>query len=110
MKKQLFLLFCLMISLSGFSQKNFWEKSTKENSLPIQRVQRTTIPDKFEVFTLDLQSFKAELLQAPKRELANSISNIILNFPNAEGEFESFRIYEASIMHPDLQAQFPDIR
>lgn len=110
MKKPLFLLFCLFFSFSGFAQKNFWEKIDKENSLPIQRVQRTTIPEKFDVFTLDLQSFKTELLQAPKREKSNAISNVILNFPNAEGEFESFRIYEASVMHPDLQAQFPDMK
>ena len=110
MKKLLFVLFCLMISFTNYSQKNFWEISTKENSLPIQRVQRTTVPLKFEVFTLDLQSFKAELLKAPKREILNSNSNLIVNFPNADGEFESYRIYEASVMHPDLQAQFPDIR
>ncbi|WP_299517826.1 reprolysin-like metallopeptidase, partial [uncultured Flavobacterium sp.] len=102
--------FCLMISFFSFSQKNFWEKITKENSLPIQRVQRTTIPSEFEVFSLDLQNFNAELLQAPKREFSNSLSNVILNFPNANGEFESFRIYEASVMHPDLQAQFPAIK
>lgn len=99
-----------MISFSSFSQKNLWEKKTKENSLPIQRVQRTTIPSEFEVFALDLQSFKEELLKVPKREMSNSLSNVILNFPNAEGELESFRIYEASVMHPSLQAQFPDIK
>lgn len=110
MKRLLLLMFCLMISFSGISQKKLWEKRTKESSLPIQRVQRTTIPSEFEVFALDLQSFKAELLQAPKREMSNSLSNVIINFPNAEGELERFRIYEASVMHPDLQAQFPDIK
>ncbi|RAR50460.1 reprolysin-like metallopeptidase [Flavobacterium lacus] len=110
MKKLLFLIFCVLISFSSYSQKNYWEKSTKENLSPIQRVQRTTIPVEYEVFTLDLQNFKAELLKAPKRESSQLLSNVIVNFPNAEGEFESFRIYEASIMHPDLQAQFPDIK
>lgn len=110
MKKLLFLIFCVLISFSSYSQKNYWEKSIKENLSPIQRVQRTTIPSEYEVFTLDLQNFKAELLKAPKRESSQLLSNVIVNFPNAEGEFESFRIYEASIMHPDLQAQFPDIK
>ena len=99
-----------MISFSGFSQKNLWEKKAKENALPIQKMQRATIPSEFEVFALDLQSFKEELLQAPKRERSNSLSNVIIDFPNAEGELESFRIYEASVMHPDLQVQFPEIR
>jgi subtilisin-like proprotein convertase family protein len=99
-----------MISFAGYSQKNYWEKSYEENSFPFERVQRTTIPSKFDIFTLDLQSFKVELLQAPKREALYSRSNVILDFPNAEGEFESYRIYEASVMHPELQAQFPDIK
>jgi subtilisin-like proprotein convertase family protein len=110
MKKIVFLLFCLLISLVSHSQKNFWEKMPNENVSPIQRVQRTTIPSKFDVYALDLQSFKAELLQAPKRETANTLSNVIVSFPQASGEFESFRIYEASVMHPDLQDQFPDIK
>lgn len=110
MKRLLLLMFYLMISFSGFSQKNLWEKKAKEDSLPVQKMQRTTIPSEFEVFALDLQSFKEELLQAPKRERSNSLSNVIVDFPNAEGELESFRIYEASVMHPDLQAQFPEIR
>jgi subtilisin-like proprotein convertase family protein len=110
MKKLLFLIFCLTITFTGFSQKNFWEKSTLENYSPIQTIKRTTIPTKFEVFNLDLQSFKAELLLAPKREESALNSTVLLHFPNAQGEFETFRIYEASILHPDLQTQFPDIK
>lgn len=110
MKRLLFLLACLMTSYTGFSQKNFWEKTTKESSSTAQRFQRTTIPSKFEVFALDLQGFKSELRQAPKRETSNSLSTVILNFPNAEGELEAFRIYEAAVMHPDLQTQFPAIK
>jgi subtilisin-like proprotein convertase family protein len=110
MKKLLFLIFCLTITFNGFSQKNFWEKTTLENYSPIQTFERTTIPTKFQVFNLDLQRFNAELLLAPKRAEFVVNSPLILSFPNAEGEFESFRIYEASVMHPDLQTQFPDIK
>lgn len=99
-----------MIFSFSFAQKNFWEKTTPDNSHLLQRTQRKTIPSKFDVFNLDLQGFKNELLTAPKRETSNAISTVILNFPNSEGELESFRIYEASVMHPDLQAQFPDIK
>lgn len=110
MKKTLFIvLFSLLFSIS-YAQKNFWEKIDETNLSPIQRVQRTTFPIDYDIYSLDLQNFKGELLKAPKRDKSNSLSNVILNFPNAEGELESFRIYEASVMHPDLQAQFTNIR
>ena len=110
MKKLLFLIFCLTITLTGFSQKNYWQKSTLENYSPIQTVERTTIPTQFEVFTLDLNRFKTELSLAPNRDGHALSSTTILSFPNALGEFETFKIFEAAVMHPDLQAQFPDMK
>ena len=51
------------------------------------------------------------ITEAPLRgTLLAKNSNIIIDFPNSEGEMESFRIVEASVMHPELQAQYPNIR
>lgn len=97
------------MTFSGYAQKNHWQKSSLEAYSPLQTLNRSTIPSKFEVFSLDLNNFKADLSVAPKREDFVQ-SNIVLEFPDANGEFQSYTIYEASVMHPELQAQFPDIK
>jgi len=33
-----------------------------------------------------------------------------VKFPNAEGTFDTYKVVEASVMHPDLQAKYPEIR
>lgn len=98
-----------MAIYTGHAQLNFWEKSARENIMPSQTIKRLTIPTNYEVFSLDLENFKTTLLSAPKREVSSE-SNLIMSFPNAEGELENYRVYEASVMHPNLQAQFSDIR
>jgi subtilisin-like proprotein convertase family protein len=109
MKKLLFLLCCLLTLSSGYAQKNHWQKSSAEAYSPLQTLNRSTIPSKFEVFSLNLNNFKADLSEAPKREDLVQ-SNVVLEFPDANGEFQRYTIYEASVMHPELQAQFPDIK
>ncbi len=49
---------------------------------------------------------KSPLWQTEAAE--NSVNIIVLPMP--DGSFQRFRILEAPVMHPDLQAQFPDIR
>jgi len=65
--------------------------------------------------TRDVYGFNAKLFSKfldksiPKREMT-VVSDVIISFPNSTGSVDLYRIKEASIMHPDLQAQFPDIR
>ena len=33
-----------------------------------------------------------------------------IEFPNSKGEFQRFSVFEASVMHPDLQAKYPNIK
>jgi len=51
------------------------------------------------------------LATAPQRFSAEAESNpVVLILPMPDGGFEQFEIQEASIMHPDLQAKYPNIR
>ena len=109
MKKQIILLFALVCFIPSFAQKNFWNKNQSADLLT-QRMPRETMPKQFEVYSLDLVRFAAELSKTPKRESKNINSAVILSFPNAEGQFINYRIYEASVMHPDLQSQFENIK
>ena len=106
MKKTLFYAFFLSVCFS-FSQNTYWQKQTA-NSLDVKE-SRKNLPTT-EVYSLNFNGLKSTLSNAPKRGEFTGQSNVIVSFPNAEGEFERFRIVEASVMHPDLAARYPGIK
>jgi len=112
-KKQLLLLLMTFCTMFLFSQNknSYWEKASNEkNENELVEKETSRLKD-FKVFKLDLNKFKMAIAKAPLRgSLLVKNSNIIIDFPNSDGEMESFRIVEASVMHPELQAQYPNIR
>lgn len=109
MKKPLILFLVFLTVTSAFAQENFWmEKQNPDLQNPLTA--RLTIPNEFKIYYLDLPAFKAELAKAPKRKVGEAKSTLVLPFPNADGQLEDFKIYEASILHADLQAQFQQIK
>lgn len=60
-------------------------------------------------YQLDMELLKSKLHNAPKRVLGIQ-SKAFLDFPNADGSMEVFRIMDYSVMAPELQAKFPEIR
>ena len=109
--KMLFSLLVMLVVNLGFSQNNkkkVWTEVSKSN---FKQTTQTSVPLKAKAFKLDLAAVKQVLSSAPKRgEVLPGNSNVILNFPSSNGVLESFRIVEASVMTPELQAQFPNIR
>ncbi len=109
MKKKLSLFIFTMSFMFVHSQNNiFWQKQAPANILDVKE-SRQNLP-KMQTYSLDFQSLKEYLKDAPERGSFSGNSNLILSFPNADGEFEQFRIMEASVMHPDLSARYPDIK
>ncbi len=108
MKKTL--LFIILMSTGFvFSQnKSFWTKEAIKSSAFIKQ-NKQTLP-KNQTFGLDINGLKQTLSQSPKREDFARQSNVIVSFPNSDGTMERFRVFEASVFHPDLQARYPDIR
>jgi subtilisin-like proprotein convertase family protein len=100
-----------LFSTLGNSQngKNLWSQTSKSKSTNSKKIARKSIPDKMLEYSLDIEELKTYLKDAPKRE-SQTASNVILSFPLSNGNFEEFTIQEASILHPDLQAQMPDSR
>jgi hypothetical protein len=46
---------------------------------------------------------------APSRE-TGEVSNVIIAFPNPQGKLENYRIYESSVMAPELAKKYPEIQ
>ncbi|UOK43612.1 MULTISPECIES: reprolysin-like metallopeptidase [Flavobacterium] len=89
------------------SKDALWKKSnTKETA---GRITQSNLPQK-NIFDLDLPTMKKMLAKSPKRDASNITSNTIISLPNGQGKLENFKVYENSVMAPELAAKYPEIK
>jgi len=109
MKKKILILSSLLIfSAAGFAQQNNWKKLTSKVETEV-RENNVRLSD-FTLFTLNVDDIQNQLKNAPDISAYPSQKGILLNFPNIEGDFDTYEIYESSTMHPDLQNRYSDIK
>lgn len=108
----LVLAFSLVFSQTNFAQNSssIWTKVEKSTLTSKNEVRRVHQPKEAQFFNLDLNQLKTLLTSAPDKKTFTGKSNLIIEFPTPEGTFEHFSVWEASIMHPDLEAKFPMIK
>jgi subtilisin-like proprotein convertase family protein len=97
------LLLIIFVIADAFSQP-IWRIAT-ESQITSERLVRDSHPNSYLLYSLDLEALKAKLHNAPSRNIAAGQSAVIIAFPNPQGEMQNFRIFEASVMHPDLAAR-----
>lgn len=108
MHKKLFLLLALIYTSFMFPQKsNFFQRETPAQISKVREIKRNLVNPK--TYQLDIEGLKQVLNNAPKKSSSSNNGGIVISFPNPDGELESFRVFEASIMEPELQAKYPDI-
>lgn len=102
----------LVILTTAFAQSStdgLWSKlDTKQ--VAGDKVIRSSFPSTFHLYQLNLNALRATLTNAPILFSNTNQSDLILEFPNAEGNYEKFKVYESSIMDPILEAKFPMIK
>jgi subtilisin-like proprotein convertase family protein len=109
MKKLLLLTVIAIFTIStGYSQ-TLWTKTNESRIGAAEKSERASFPTIYELYTLDLAAMKNALQKAPSRD-SEQVSTVIIQFPNAEGQLEKFRIYESSIMEAPLAERHPDIK
>ncbi|WP_299367458.1 immunoglobulin-like domain-containing protein [Winogradskyella sp.] len=109
MKIKALLLIAMMTSAMLWSQsKVLWQKQIS-NASTISKQNHLSLKA-FQTFSLDVNALRQALNGVAQRNDFSSSSSTILSFPNSEGKLQRFSIKEASVMHPDLQARFPNIR
>lgn len=96
-------------SLSATSQ-NSNELWTSVNASKAK--QSDQISRKIELKTETFYHLNFEELTTALQDVGNreNTGNTIISFPNSEGKLNRFNVFEASIMEPELQAQFPNMR
>ncbi|MBF02308.1 MAG: propanediol utilization protein [Flavobacterium sp.] len=109
MKKTLLQFLMLLLICSGYSQNNFWKKTTESELSTLSKVARNSMPKAFQLYQLNLSDLKEKLSEAPN-DLSGQTSNIILMFPVSNGVLNQFRIYDSPVMEEGLAVKFPDIK
>ncbi|WP_084205945.1 reprolysin-like metallopeptidase [Psychroserpens mesophilus] len=106
MKIKLLLLIFLMSTCVVMAQsKSLWQKQTTTNNLRV-KAGKQYLP-KTQVFTLNTEALRQTLNESSQ---SGKSTNLVLSFPNADGQFERFRVFEASVMEPELAERYPDIK
>ena len=108
MKKLICTALLFTITIGTAQNKNdLWKKS---NSSEISKKNTKTDLPQNNIFELDLPAMKKMLGTSPKRDNFNTTSNLIITLPNGEGKLENFKVYENSVMAPELAAKYPEIK
>jgi len=109
MKKNLLFTFsAVLIFVSSFGQGSLWNKTTEDRVKNLSKMDRASMPREYQLFSLDFNALKAQLLQAPSENVGSS--NVIVDFPNQNGEFTSYKIFDAPVMEAGLANKYPDIK
>ncbi|MFY1046925.1 reprolysin-like metallopeptidase [Chryseobacterium sp. GP-SGM7] len=108
MKAKIFIISCLLIAGQSFGQQNYWSKRKDNNVERGELKPRWVTPKTFSLYQLDLDKIKSDLKNAPQRFSNNE--SLIIKFPDSNGGVRDYVVQEASVMAPELQAQFPEIR
>jgi len=103
----IFIALVLMPLTSINAQENRWSKQD-DNTVATLSYE---IPNKYTVFQLDEQALVNDLTNIPDWSVVSARqSQVTVSIPTANGNLEKFTISEASVMVPELQARFPEIR
>ncbi|WP_179021391.1 zinc-dependent metalloprotease [Winogradskyella forsetii] len=96
-------------SLTASSQdsNNIWNRISELKAKQSKQISRKIELKKETFFQLNLEKLKNALHNVGNSE---DMGHAIISFPNADGKLNRFKIFESSIMEPELQAQFPDMR
>lgn len=109
MKNYILSTIAILISFTNvFSQNQFWKIINESNLHKTPKMERASKPKNFQIFQLDLDLLKSKLSNAPLDKTFNS--NLVIAFPNADGIFEDYKIFEAPIMEKGLSDKFPDLK
>lgn len=107
--KKLLLFVSIVLVFSGNSYgQQLWRKVSNPETLK-EVLARDSNPIQYEIYALDMNLLKSQLAAAPSR-LSKTASNVVVSFPNADGKLQKYRMFEASVMDPELAKRHENIQ
>ena len=95
------------LSVTAQSTKNYWSEVSDSDAKKSEQILRKISLKREKFYQLNIDGLKNSLNNIGTRE---NIGNTIISFPNSQGEINRYRVFEASVMDAQLQAEFPNIR
>lgn len=106
----LFVLFIVSMSIAQSSAPNFWT-DVKESDIEISNsANRGIVAEQFRTLSLDIESLKNVLTQAPLEDITTSFIGLPIMLPLPDGTMGIFEVAESSVMMPGLAVKFPEIK
>lgn len=107
MNKKLLSLLAIFLFAIYFGQTNFWTPFQKNVISDVNANKKSII--KPNLFNLDIDGLKRLTANSPKKNKTSVKSNIIISFPDGEGNMQDFSIFKTSNFSPELEVQHPEI-
>ena len=108
MKKTLLFL-AVIIFANSYGQSSLWNKISEDRIGNSPKMERASMPSKYQLFSLNLNSLKNSLANAPK-DTDGVQSNVTIKFPNAQGVLENYKVYDSPVMEDGLAVQYPGLK
>ncbi len=108
MLKNIFTCFALMLAtLNGYSQAFFTKAD--ENRIQLRNAdERTIIPDKYEVYSLNMEEIKKYLLDVPME--FSGQPGLKIQIPIPDKTLQWFEVYDSPVLMPGIAARYPSIK
>ncbi|NML71511.1 T9SS type A sorting domain-containing protein [Chryseobacterium sp. RP-3-3] len=107
-RKLLLLTSLLVLSGTAVAQQNTWSRTSQKNVKETR--ERNVRTSDYQLVSLNTDELKHQLSLAPDRNRLSSEKGILVKFPNDQGTFDTYEVFEASTMDPKLQSRYADIK
>lgn len=110
MKLRILLSFVMAVVFSySNAQNQIWNRIDSKTVVGLELLERTSQPETFYLYSLNLDTLKDQLHNAPKRN-SGEVSNVIVPFPTGNGTIKYYRVYRADVVHPELAAKYGNLK
>ncbi|WP_298531725.1 reprolysin-like metallopeptidase [uncultured Algibacter sp.] len=98
-----------LFAFSGFAQNNFFVKIGNRTSSQ-KSLSNKQILNKESIYRINYLGLSQTLSSLSQKTGLSKSKSTIIQLPNTAGELKPFRVVESSVLHPDLQAKYPEIK
>ncbi|MEK7254162.1 MAG: reprolysin-like metallopeptidase [Bacteroidota bacterium] len=90
---------------------NFFKPVTASEIWLPEKSETVAMPDEYLTYSLDFVAMREHLRLAPAEGSAQAKAGAVqIALPMPDGKLETFKVWESSVMHPELAAKFPTIK
>ncbi|WP_299121426.1 reprolysin-like metallopeptidase [uncultured Winogradskyella sp.] len=98
--------FCSLFTHAQNSNE-LWISVSEAKAQKAEQISRKIILATEKFYQLDVKQLKNSLINVGNRK---NTGNTVISFPNSDGKLNRYKVFEASVMAPELESQFPNMK